>query len=88
MGWLQHARDTVAEHQFRVVNADTGERMSDEYAYGCQAKAEEDGAIILDAYTASMLCQVHDALNAENQAKFAGLSLLRAVNVGWKLCRK
>jgi hypothetical protein len=46
------------------------------------------GGTYLDLFTASMLVQIHDALNAENSAKFAAMPILRAVHVGWTLTRR
>lgn len=43
--------------------------------------------LYVDLFTASMLVQVHDALNEENRARFIGLPFLRMVDVGWKLTR-
>jgi hypothetical protein len=44
--------------------------------------------VLLDHFTASMLVQVHDALSPENQAKFGAMSLVRAVDVGWKVVQR
>lgn len=38
----------------------------------------------VDATTASALIAVHDALNAENQATFDSIPLLRLVDFAWK----
>lgn len=43
--------------------------------------------LYVDLFTASMLVQVHNALNEENRARFIGLPFLRMVDVGWKLTR-
>jgi hypothetical protein len=43
--------------------------------------------VYVDAFTASMLVQIHDALTPENQAKFMALSWQRMVTVGWKLAK-
>lgn len=41
--------------------------------------------LLVDGFTASMLVQVHDALNEENRAKFLALPLIKMVKLGWKL---
>lgn len=41
--------------------------------------------VLLDGFTASMLVQIHDALNEKNRAVFDGLPITKAVTVGWKL---
>jgi hypothetical protein len=46
-----------------------------------------DGSL-LDAYTASPLVQVHDSLSEVNAARFAGMPLLKAVDIAWKLASK
>ena len=43
---------------------------------------------LVDGVTASMLVQIHDALNEENRAKFLALPLAKMVAVGWKLVKK
>jgi len=50
-----------------------------------ESQAYECDGMLLDLTTASMLVQVHDALNEKNQQMFAGFSLERAVRIGWKL---
>jgi hypothetical protein len=44
--------------------------------------------VMLDRFTASMLCSVYYALNPVNQKKFDGMKIDRAVTIGWKLCEK
>jgi hypothetical protein len=48
-------------------------------------QARKVNGMLLDAFTASMLVQVHDALSETNRRRFAEMPLLRAVTVGWKL---
>lgn len=45
--------------------------------------AKVDGTMV-DAFTASMLVKVHDALGPANQAKFQSLPLLKLIDFGWK----
>ncbi len=44
--------------------------------------------MLLDSFTASMLCQVHDALSPENQKDFASRPLAEMARIGWKLAEK
>jgi hypothetical protein len=45
---------------------------------------EIDG-VIVDAFTANMLCKVLDALNETNREKFLAMPIARMADVGWKL---
>jgi len=45
-----------------------------------------DGYLV-DAFTASMLVTVYDALSPANRAKFGDIELLRLVDFGWKQVR-
>lgn len=45
------------------------------------------GWVILDAFTASAIVQVHAALNETNKATFASLPLLRMAAVAFKLIK-
>jgi anti-anti-sigma regulatory factor len=40
--------------------------------------------VYVDAFTASMLVQVYDALNETNRARFIALPFITMVNIGWK----
>lgn len=42
----------------------------------------------VDNVTAGMLVQVYDALNDENKAKFDGMDVLTAADIGWKLIER
>jgi hypothetical protein len=44
--------------------------------------------VYVDLFTASMLVQVYDALNAENREKFIGLPFMKMVGVGWALVKR
>ena len=48
-------------------------------------QAMEIDGYLVDATTASVMCRIHDQLNAKNQAKFMALSLVKMVEVGWEL---
>ncbi len=43
------------------------------------------GWMLIDATTANAVTRVHEALSPANQAKFENLSLLRMVDIAWKL---
>ena len=49
---------------------------------------ENFNGTLLDAYSASMLVQVYDALNEANKAKFSSMPLGQAVNMALKLVSK
>jgi hypothetical protein len=48
--------------------------------------AKVDGCTI-DAFSASAIIQVYDALNEENRAKFVGLSISHMASIAFKLCK-
>ena len=74
--WLPTARKIVEERQYQYVHPVTGAIMEE----------EEEGSVLLDGFTASMLVQVYDALQKpSNREKFASLPLLKAADVGWRL---
>jgi hypothetical protein len=41
----------------------------------------------LDAFTASAIVSVHDALNEQNRSKYLALPLPKLITVTWKLCK-
>lgn len=47
-------------------------------------QAQEIDGQLVDAQTANLLVQVHDALSPENQAKFDSVPLQKLVELGWK----
>ena len=49
-----------------------------------QAQYDDSLSVLLDLTTASMLVEVHDALNEKNREKFASFTLLKAVEIGWQ----
>jgi hypothetical protein len=84
MTWLEVARAITAEKSAQLVRP----RKDAPGQYDAKRyEGSKRGWIWLDLVTASMLVQIYDALNEVNRAKFAGLPLLKAVNVGWKLVR-
>ncbi|HUV11827.1 MAG TPA: hypothetical protein VMX12_12690 [Acidimicrobiia bacterium] len=52
-----------------------------------QAATEIDG-VLVDLFSASAVVQVHDALSADNAAKFAALPIPDIADVAFKLIRK
>lgn len=88
--WLDAARHVVA-HGFCVVRDDGsyGPPTDREWEALEQAEADEApepvGGVVLDAFTASMLVQVHDALRPDSAARFRALTLDRAVAIGWRV---
>lgn len=73
---------------FEVTEYEEIYGRSDVDEYGRARPTEEAEGVLLDMQTANMLVTVHDALNDTNRAKFAGLPLLAAVGVGWKLVER
>lgn len=54
-------------------------------------QAEEVQGVLLDAFTASMLVQVHDALNETNQRKLEKrleADVVKGVDLCWKLVKR
>lgn len=49
---------------------------------------DPEQGVLLDHFTASMLVQIHDALNVANRERFAAMPLVRAVDVGWQLAAR
>jgi hypothetical protein len=45
------------------------------------------GWFYLDAFTASAIVSVHDALNEQNRSKYLALPLPKLITVTWKLCK-
>lgn len=76
MSWINAAREVYAHHQYAYVN-DKGE----------ECKKKDEGAILLDAFTASMLVKIYDNLGEANQAKFSQMGLRQAVEIGWKVIK-
>lgn len=96
MGWLESARWIADNHSARLVNFETGELVEGSVASAYEEDSERDDerlrspeeGIILDAFSASAMVQVHDALNTVNQAKLLGLPLIAAQNVVFKVLNK
>jgi len=76
VGWIYAARWIVENGQARHVNRQTG-----------RFEASGRRGVLLDAFTASMLCRVYDALNDSNRRKFVRLPVGRAAAIGWQLVK-
>lgn len=94
MSWVDTARQVVKEHQFRYVHPETGEIVDEKTRRTLDRLTEEfdgevvKGAVVLDAFTASMLVSVFDALSPKNQETFAAMPLTKAVRIGWGAVEK
>ncbi len=84
-GWIDQAR-AVLDGGFKTVT-DSGDETKQTWKSNGELGAS-NGGMVLDAFTASMLVQIHDALGPANQAKFAAMPLTKAVEVGWKLANR
>lgn len=76
MSWLDSARRIVERHQYEVLDPETGDPVP------------EDEGIMLDAFSASIMVQIHDGLSEENRAKYAAMPLPRAHNVAMNILAK
>lgn len=54
----------------------------------CEAFENEKGWTWLDAVTANVVCQVHDALSPDRQEKFETLPAGAILNFCWKVTNK
>jgi hypothetical protein len=81
--WIQASRDVIAHNSFRTVDIDTGKVVKTKWEGD-----EVTNGVVLDLITAGMLVGVYDALGEANRAKFGSMSLLQAVNVGWRLVER
>lgn len=73
------------EPQLQVVEPAGPTRIEQLREIVTEHQALEIDGHLVDATTASVMCKIHDALNEANREKFMGLSLLKMVDVGWKL---
>ncbi len=48
----------------------------------------EEGVVLVDKITASLLIKIYDKLSVTNQQKFAGRDVIEATNLAWKLVEK
>jgi len=67
-----------------IVNGETCCATLEQIQFAEKKLAKTD-CIILDAFTASMLVQVYDALSPINQAKFDDQNIVVAVDMGWRV---
>ena len=92
MSWLDSARRIVEQHQYEVLDPETGDPVPTEWVEseeGGDTLAAVDGkGILLDAFSASIMVQIHDGLSEENRAKYAAMPLPRAHNVAMNILAK
>ena len=51
-------------------------------------KRQKYNAVMLDAYTASMVVAIYEALGDKNKKNFLSTEPLKAIELGWKLYNK
>lgn len=87
MGWIEAARWAVKNSQFVTVHPITGERVdTPKSVYNTSEDHEEKGktkGVILDAYSASVMVQVYDALKPEVQEKFEKVPVAKAQKIAF-----
>ena len=93
MSWLQSVQKVAAEHQFQIIDAETGEIVTGkrrDAALESDAALEtlESNVVLLDAFTARMILAVYNAINAGNKAKMESMSFMKAHSVVMKLAAK
>lgn len=49
---------------------------------------EEINDVVVDMQTANMIMTIYNAINKKNKKKFSKLSLIRMVNIGWKIIKR
>lgn len=74
MTWIEIAKKVNNEGQALFVDSENKGHIN---------KIKD--CVLLDAYTATMLVQLHEALKEENKTKFEQLPLGAAVELGWKI---
>jgi hypothetical protein len=72
----QVTRSSTPEEKIAAIR-----RIVTEHQY-----AKIDGCTV-DAFSASAIIQVYDALNEENKAKYASLSIPKMASIAFKLCK-
>ncbi len=93
--WYDHVKKIVETRSCGYIDARTNEEVPEEdVSYGEEweedyvERTDNDNAVLLDAFTASMLLSIADALTEKNQKNFTELPIEKAVRVGWKLANK
>ena len=77
-GWIDAARWIVEHHQARRVVPETGELVPE----------DKKGGVLLDAFSASAMVQVYDALNEANREKLCGMDVRMAHHIVFDLLAK
>jgi hypothetical protein len=99
MTWVDTARRILERKQFEMVHPETGESVDYEWKAdpdGEYAEAQDheivvpkDGdGVLFDAFTASLMVQVHDGLSPANRERFAAMPFLRAHHIATELARR
>lgn len=83
MNAIEVCRKIVTEHQCHVIR----HRGGTEYDAKPWGTGNHKGWVIVDAFTASAIVQVYDALNNDNKVKFFALPIDKMAKVAFKLCR-
>lgn len=81
---IESARQVMASHTAAMVDAATGDYLGDAGDAYCRAKP---GMILLDAFTASAIVAVYDAISPENRVKLSKMDVTSAVAVVWKVIK-
>lgn len=77
-GWVPAAKWITDNHSARRVIPETGELVPE----------KKRGGILLDAFSASVMVQVYNALNATNKAKFAAMDVRVAHHIAFGAINK
>lgn len=97
MTWLDTAKRILDRHQFEMVHPETGESVEYEWRLNentwerepIEVVVPKQGeGVLFDAFTASMMVQLHDALGDEAKAKFLAMPFLQAHRITMKILEK
>ena len=88
MGWLEVAREVVEQHQFAVVDHETGQRITNPVLDADGMPVEDGRSVLLDAYSAQVMVQVHDHLSTFNAARLAAMPPAMAQQAAFTLLEK
>jgi hypothetical protein len=80
VSWIDSAREIVKRRTACRIDCETGHLVPN-------GRNRRGKVVLLDMFSASIMVQIHDALNPENQARFANLHVLRAHDIALKLAK-
>lgn len=86
MRFIDICRQGVERHGAQLIRPTKG--RPGEYDAKPYFTGNKRGWVCLDAFSASAVVSVHDALNETNRAKFAATDPLRAISIAFKLIAK